>query len=94
MDLKIPYKKVTNREDAYKAAKSLLTPEYLEKFQIKFDLSFDDAEKKACAKGSGFLLELLFHEEACQVNLDLSFLLKPLKNSILEKVKSQIERNL
>ena len=94
MGIKIDYKQVTNKNDAFEKAKLLITPEYLEKFQVKVDLKIDEAKKIIKAQGSGFTLTLTFMDTNCDVDLDLSFLLKPLKSKILEKIQSQIEKNL
>lgn len=94
MGLKIDYKNVTNADDAYKKVKELITPEYIQKFQVKADIAYDDAKKTVSAKGSGFKLDLCFEEKHCDLDLDLSFLLKPLKGKILEKIEGQIKKNL
>lgn len=94
MGMKINYHHVTNADEAYAKARALITPEYIEKFQVKADLSYDDAKKKVTAKGSGFTLELCFYQDHCDLDLDLSFLLKPLKGKILEKLEAQIKKNL
>ena len=94
MGLKIDYKNVTNADDAYKKVKELITPEYIQKFQVKADITYDDAKKTVSAKGSGFKLDLCFEEKHCDLDLDLSFLLKPLKGTILEKIEGQIKKNL
>jgi hypothetical protein len=94
MGLKIDYKEVTNAEEAYRKVKQLITPEYIQKFQVKADITYDDAAKRVSAKGSGFKLDLCFLEKHCDLDLDLSFLLKPLKGKILEKIEGQIKKNL
>jgi hypothetical protein len=94
MGLKVDYKQVTNRDDAFTKAKTVITPEYLEKFQVKVDLKIDEVAKTIKASGSGFTLNLSFEEKCCDIDLDLSFLLKPLKSKILEKVQWQILKNL
>lgn len=94
MGLKIEYKQLANSDQAYKKVKELITPEYIQKFQVKADIKYDDAAKKVTAKGSGFTLELCFFDQHCDVDLDLSFLLKPLKSKILEKIEGQIKKNL
>ncbi|MBC7714070.1 MAG: polyhydroxyalkanoic acid system family protein [Rhizobacter sp.] len=94
MGLKIEYKQITNSDEAYAKVKTLITPEYVEKFQVKADVKYDDAKKVVTAKGSGFTLTLCFLPDHCDVDLDLSFLLKPLKNKILEKIEGQIRKNL
>ncbi len=94
MALKIDYNQLANADEAYKKVKELITPEYIQKFQVKADIKYDDSKKLVTAKGSGFTLELCFLEKHCEVDLDLSFLLKPLKGKILEKIEGQIKRNL
>lgn len=94
MSLKINYNNFTNANDAYAKAKTLITPEYIEKFQVKADINCDDAQKKLSAKGTGFKLDICFLDQHCDVDLDLSFLLKPLKSKILEMVEGQIKKNL
>jgi hypothetical protein len=94
MSLKIDYKQITHADQAYAKVKELITPEYISKFQVKADITYDDANKQVSAKGSGFKLDLCFLESHCEVDLDLSFLLKPLKKTILEKIEAQIKKNL
>ncbi len=94
MGLKIDYKQLANADEAYAKVKTLITPAYIEKFQVKADVKYDDAKKLVTAKGSGFTLTLCFLEKACDVDLDLSFLLKPLKSKILGKIEGQITKNL
>lgn len=94
MGLKIDYQTLATRDEAYTKVKSIITSDYIDKFQVKAEIKYDDAQKKMTAKGSGFTLELCFYDKYCDVDLDLSFLLKPLKSKILEKIESQIKKNL
>ncbi len=94
MSLKINYHKASSSQDAFNKVKSIITPEYIEKFQVKADISYDENNRKVIASGTGFTLELKFLENHCDVDLDLSFLLRPLKGKILEKIEGQIKKNL
>lgn len=94
MGLKINYLNVTDADQAYTKVRSLITPEYIHKFQVKADINYDDVTRKVTAKGTGFTLVLSFLQDHCDLDLDLSFLLKPLKNKILEKIEAQIKKNL
>lgn len=94
MGHKIEYQKVKNKEDAFLKVKEFITPDYLNKFQMKIDLVFDEKKKKVLASGNGFSLTIDFFDTCVEVNLELSLLLRPLKNKILEKIESQITRNL
>lgn len=88
--IKIPYKNVSNKDDAYKAVKGAVTPELLEKWQVKADIDYGD--NKVNAKGKGFELKVDFHDDCVEVGVELAFLLKPLKGKILEGVQKQLNR--
>jgi len=90
MDLKLNYANVTNKEEAYNAVKSAITPEQIAKWQVKAELIYK--ENNIEAKGKGFSLSVDFNDDHCVIKLDLSFLLKPLKGKILEGVKKQFQR--
>ncbi|NOT80714.1 MAG: hypothetical protein HOP07_17145 [Bacteriovoracaceae bacterium] len=94
MGIKIDYLNMKDSNEAYQKVKTLITPEYIEKFQVKADINYDDDKKIVKAKGTGFTLVLCFLDQHCDVDLDLSFLLKPLKSKILEKIERQIKKNL
>lgn len=94
MGIKIDYLNMKDSSEAYQKVKTLITPEYIEKFQVKADINYDDDKKIVKAKGAGFTLVLCFLDQHCDVDLDLSFLLKPLKSKILEKIERQIKKNL
>ncbi|MEC7275717.1 MAG: hypothetical protein VXV96_05295 [Bdellovibrionota bacterium] len=93
-DLKVPYNKLSNKEDAYKEACALITPEYIEKWKIKADISYDEANTKLQAKGKGFTLDLVFTDTQAEVNCDLSFMLKPFKKSVLETIEGKLKRHI
>jgi hypothetical protein len=44
------------------------------------------------AKGKGFTLNVAFKEDHCAINLDVSFILKPLRKKILEGIDKQFRR--
>lgn len=90
MDLKVPYKNVTNKEEAFGAVKGAVTPELLAKWQVKADITYGDYLVNA--KGKGFELNVEFNEDHCAVSVNLAFLLKPLKGKILEGIKKQFTR--
>ncbi|MBY0515477.1 MAG: polyhydroxyalkanoic acid system family protein [Bacteriovoracaceae bacterium] len=91
MDLKVPYANVTDKKQAYEAAKKIV-PEALAKFGVKADIKQDDASSKLTAKGSGFEAQIQFVDGEAQVKLDLGFLLKPLKGKVLEALERQIKK--
>jgi hypothetical protein len=91
MDLKVPYLNVTKKEEAFTKAKAFI-PEVLEKFKLKADVSFDEAKNIMSAKGSGFDFKIEFQEKEAVVDLNLGFLLKPLKGKVLESIEKQIKK--
>ena len=90
--MKISYEKVTTKDEAYTAAKGAITPELIERFKVKADINYDDANSVVNAKGKGFELTIKFFETECEFTLDLSFMLKPLRAKIEEGVMKQVKR--
>lgn len=91
---KINYKQAKSKDEAFQKVKAFITPEYLSKFQVKVDLAFDEVKKQTVATGQGFTLTMKFFDAHCEIDLDLSLLLRPLKTTILGKIEHQIEKNL
>jgi hypothetical protein len=91
---RIDYKKTKSQDEAFQKVKALITPDYLSKFHVKVDLTFDEIKRYAVATGQGFKLTMKFFDAHCEVDLDLSLLLRPLKTTILGKIEHQIEKNL
>lgn len=94
MGVKINYKNITSRDEAFLKIKSLITPEYIQKFQVKADVTYDENKKIVKATGSGFTLTLGFCDTYCDVDLELSLLLRALKSKILSKIEDQVSKNL
>jgi len=90
--MKISYNKVTSKEEAYSAAKAAITPDLIDRFKVKADINYDDSNSIVSAKGKGFGLDIKFYESECEINLDLSFMLKPLKSKIIEGIEKQVKR--
>ena len=93
-DLKVPYSKLASKEEAYKEACNLITPEYIAKWKIKADISYDEPNTRLKATGKGFTLELAFTETQAEVSCDLSFMLKPFKKSVLETIENKLKRHM
>ena len=92
MDKKINYQKTASKDEAYEAVKSAVTPETIEKFKVSADLSYIDAQKKITASGKGFDLRIDFMDDGVELDLSLSFMLKPFKSKILEGLEKQLVR--
>lgn len=94
MDLSVKYKQCATAQEAYQEALKQITPEYIQKWNLKADVTCDEASKCMVAKGKGFDLTLKFKEAACEVDLNLSFLLKPFKSNVLEQIQRKLEKHL
>ena len=94
MDLKVPYKNLSNADDAYRLACQLITPEYIQKWKVKADVTRNDDLRVITANGKGFTLTLTFKEDAAVVDCDLSFMLKAFKKTILEAISNKLEKNI
>ena len=94
MALKIDYKKVNGRDEAYTKVKSVITPEYTQKFQVYADVVYDDEKKVIKSSGKGFTLTLCFFDTYCEADLELSLLLRALKSKIMAKIEDQVAKNL
>lgn len=91
MELKVPYTQITDKKAGYEQAKKLI-PDVIAKFGVKAEVKNDDSNTSLTAKGSGFEARIQFTEKEAVVNLDLGFLLKPLKGKILETIEKQIKK--
>lgn len=92
--MKIPYSKVQSSEEAFSKVKELITPEYVKKFGIKSELTYDEAGKKIISKGKGFTLTVSFHEDACECDLDLSFMMKAFAGPVMKKIEAEVKQYL
>ncbi len=91
MELKIPYTQITDKNKGYEEAKKRI-PEVIQKFGVNAEVKTDDANHTFTAKGTGFEAKLQFLETEVVVNVDLGFLLKPLKGKITEVIEKQIKK--
>ena len=94
MDLKVPYNKVTTRQEAYQEARSVITPEYIAKWKVKADISYDDASTSIKAKGKGFSLDLEFTDHEARVSCDLSLMLRPFKKTVIETIEGKLKKHI
>ncbi|WP_127715992.1 polyhydroxyalkanoic acid system family protein [Halobacteriovorax sp. HLS] len=94
MDLSVSYKIASTQQDAFALAKAQITPEYVDKFNVKAEINYDEASGIMEATGKGFTLTLEFDDSKCDVNLKLSMLLRPLKKKILEKIEKKLSKHV
>lgn len=94
MSLKIPYENLSSASEAYEAIKSQITPETLAQWKIKADFDYKSDDLQIVAKGKGFELTVNFTDQAAVVDLELSFLLKPLRGKITSSLESELKKVL
>lgn len=90
MGLLVDYRNLTNKEDAFASVKRVITPATLEKF--KADIYVDEENKIITGTGTGFKLDLIFLDDAVDIKLDLSFLLKPFKGKVMDTIERMVKR--
>ena len=93
MDLSIKYNKAKSMGEAFDLAKEQITPEYVAKFKVKSEISYDPEKGIMIATGKGFTLTLKFIESECEVTVKLSLLLKPLRGKILEAIERKLQKH-
>jgi hypothetical protein len=94
MSIELSYKNLTNKDDAYTAVKSKVNEEMMKKFKVKASINADDINQRIKAKGKGFELILDFLDTKVVADLDLSFLLKPLRSKINSELEKELSRVL
>ena len=92
MSVSIPYKSVTNADDAYKVVKKNITKEEIEKWNVTADLYYDESNRIITAKGKGFEIVFDFQESEMIADAKMGFLLKPLKNKILGYLEHKVKK--
>jgi len=92
--MKIPYKNAKSSDEAFKKVETLLTSDMLKQFKIDAKLACDPSARKIKAEGSGFTLNAKFDDTSCEVDLELSFMLRPFKATILAKLEDHLKRAL
>ncbi len=87
MSHSVRYTKCQSSQDAYDVVKKNITPEVVGQFNVKASFDYDESRKIIKAKGTGFELKMSFSEENLDFDLDLGFLLKPLRSTITSKIE-------
>ena len=92
--MKLSYNKCKDQSEAFQEVKKAITPEMLAKFKVKADVNYLESQNKIKAEGQGFSLDVDFDDQAASVDLNLSFLLKPLKSKVLALLEKELKRVL
>ena len=94
MDLLVNYNSCKTKEEAFAAAKAEIIPEYIAKWKVSAEISYDHDSGIIEADGKGFTLTIAFGASSADVSIKLSFLLKALKGKILETVERKLNKHL
>ncbi|MBT7610960.1 MAG: hypothetical protein HN576_14455 [Bacteriovoracaceae bacterium] len=92
--MKINYEKAKTQTEAFDLAINQITDEYIAKFNVKADVSYNKDEGTIKAKGKGFTLILNFDDNSVTIDLKLSFLLKPLRGKLMGTIENKIRRTV
>lgn len=92
MSVRIPYKNVSDTEEAYKMVKANITKEEIEKWNVTADLYYDEENYVITAKGRGFEIVFDFTDEEMIADAKMGLLLKPLKNKILGYLEHKVKK--
>jgi hypothetical protein len=93
MDLKVSYNHTSNKDEAYKAACEQITPDYIEKWNMKADIKYTEPDS-IVAEGKGFTLALNFTDSAVEVTCTLSLMLRPFKGKVLDTVENKLKKHV
>lgn len=90
----VRYTKSNNPDEAFEAAKGQITADYLQKWNVNADISYDKPAHKISAKGKGFDLSLTFKESETLLDVNLSLMLKPFKGKIVSTIEEKLKRHV
>jgi hypothetical protein len=92
MGKKIDYKKAKSNQEAYDLVKNNITAEKIQKFKVNAELKYYPENNKIVASGTGFTLTMVFRDSRVEMDLDLSFILKPLRGKIEGALENEIQK--
>ena len=86
MDWKVKYQNASGQKEAFDIVQKAITPEYISKWKVKAEIVCEPENWLIWAKGKGF------RETHLDINLDVSFLLKPLSGKISNSINEELEK--
>jgi hypothetical protein len=92
--MKINYEKANSQIEAFDLAIAQITDEYIAKFNVKADVTYNKEDGTIEAQGKGFTLTLSFDDNSVTVGLKLSFLLKPLRGKVMGTIENKIRKTV
>ena len=92
--MKIAYFQSNSAEEAYKKAKSKITPEYLSEAKVKGEIKYDDRSFSISSAGKGFSLTLVFKDSYVEGDLKLGLLLKAFRKKIIQELEKRLKETV
>lgn len=92
--MQIAYSQCSNEKEAYQKTSQVISSAFLAQFKIEAKVDKNDSDLKIKAEGRGFTLVASFLPGYCLVDLDLSFMLKPFRNKIMDKIEENLKKAL
>lgn len=92
MSVKVSYKKVKNKTEAFKKVRTYITPKLIARFKVNADVSYYPRKYLIEAIGKGFNLSLHFSDKEVVAKLRLSLLFKALKKPVLGSVEKHLKK--
>ena len=90
----INYQTIDTPENAYRKISEIITDEYIANLKLSAKVEYDDNQLWIKGTGKGFKLTLQFLDEGCEIDLNLSFILRPLKSKLLSKIEKELNENM
>ena len=94
MDKAVAYTQSSNKDEAFENAKAQITEEYIAKFNVKADISYDKDAGTIKASGKGFDLSLQFTDSETQITAKMGMLLKPFKGKVIETIERKLTKHV
>ncbi|HAZ13352.1 MAG: hypothetical protein A2X86_14985 [Bdellovibrionales bacterium GWA2_49_15] len=88
--MKVPYKTVKDKSEAFGKIKSYITPSLFSKYNINPKIEYLPGHDQIVAQGKGFELKIVFAEGDLNLDLNVGIFLMPFKQVILEKIEKEV----
>ncbi|MBI2520328.1 MAG: hypothetical protein HYV97_07915 [Bdellovibrio sp.] len=88
--MKVPYKTVKDKGEAFARIKSYITPSLFSKYNINPKIEYLPGNDQIVALGKGFELKIIFADSDLLLDLNVGIFLRAFKQVILEKIEKEV----
>jgi len=89
------YKNINSGAEAFElASDALRNAQGNNLFPVKVDFEIDESMKVIEGRGKVFGIRLCFYVSSVDIHVDLSFVLKPIKNKIVAGIETELKKYL